>query len=664
MGLALSATPLWSQTSGDVLVTRSLRDRDVLRLHTTLDASQAGPTAVAHVTVAGTKPSPADRDLVVVLYVESYSGDSNGNTAYQVPVRLQEGQTQVNVEIPHTALQNHTVWDVGIFEDGRDIEDRRVKRTGANWINTAEQGTRVAALFSENESEATIANALETFARHINHLPSPNPTTAAIPLSIFSVAAASTDWRFYFSHPMWIISADAVKEINQRPAVAQALRTYLAAQGLLVVHSVQDAAQLAEVDRLLSLPNSDNTSGWTTEFAPQHGRLLVKSDRLPELNSDSVAEHPLLRQYCFGSVLVTAEPLAEMNSNYWQQTLTPIAGHKGIAAETDGDWFWRNLIRAVGKPPVWMFCAIVTLFGAVLGPGLLVFTARLRRRSLMIFLVPAISLLATLAIVTYGVLHEGFETHVRVTSVQAIDTASQQSFVWSRQNYFSGLPPREGLNFGPQTYARSVSAENNNSYNWDGDPRKGIDTTVTLLPERQNWAGWLRPREQQQLLIGHAAPFRELPISVQRSGSNQIEFRNVGSERLPIVLFRGERHDYYVAEQLAPAEAVEVRADSLDVLRAKVAKVMVDYRPTTPPEIGEGGSLLDFGSGSRRYATRTNNFQLDDILNAFFKQRMSDQLELPPLGFAILTTVSDQVEVPLQGSSAENLHLLLGTHAW
>ncbi len=75
----------------------------------------------------------------------------------------------------------------------------------------------------------------------------------------------------------------------------------------------------------------------------------------------------------------------------------------------DENWSLRNMIASVGKPPIWTFCAIVLLFGLILGPGLLTLTGWIGRRSLMILLVPLFSLGATLAIVCYEVLHEGLE---------------------------------------------------------------------------------------------------------------------------------------------------------------------------------------------------------------------------------------------------------------
>ncbi len=655
---------LWSQYSTtDALVTRSLRNRDVLRIQSTVDSPPGGNTGFVKVSITAPKPSPADRDLVVVFYVETYGNTNNSNVAYRLPVRLAEGKSLVEMELPYVAFESQALWDVGVFEDGRDIEDKRTQRSGANWINRDQQQFALGALIASVESEDAIAEELAELYKHVSVLP--NQPQSNIPIAgVTAVSQASEDWRFYFSRTCWILSSTAVAEINLRPQVAEALRTYVAAGGLIVVTTTIDADQLAEVDKLLGgdSATADNRF-WSSDFSTEGGQVIVNSSYLKPTGL-SPQSHPLLRKFCFGHVLVTSVQLKEMNSDYWQSTLSSLFSPQYLSEQTDGDWFWRNLIRAVGKPPVWVFCGMVALFGALLGPGLLVFTGRMKRRSLMIFLVPAISLVATGSIVSYGVLHEGFDTYARVTSIQAYDPSVKQGFIWSRQNFFSGLPPREGIHFSPQTYAREVAAEHNDrNYRWDGDPRRGITSTVNILPEQQTWTGWVRPRQQQQLLVGHAAPLKELPIELQRAAGKTV-VKNIGPNDLAVVLLRGERLDYYFAADLAPGQAVELRPDAVDVVRAKVAKAMVDYRPQSPPELGEGGSLLDFGSSARRYTTQNSFYEMEDILNAHFKRQLSDKLELAPFGFAILTTASDQVEVPLQGRSEENLHLIMGTRAW
>ena len=103
----------------DAMVTRNLRNRDVLQIQTQFDKSSMATTGQAHVSIRARRPSPADRDLVVVLYVKAYSAQNGEAFAYRHPVRLREGETTVEVQIPHLRYENHTVWDVGIYEDGQ-----------------------------------------------------------------------------------------------------------------------------------------------------------------------------------------------------------------------------------------------------------------------------------------------------------------------------------------------------------------------------------------------------------------------------------------------------------------------------------------------------------------------------------------------------------------
>jgi hypothetical protein len=664
----LMPLPVWAQWSTqDVLVTRSVRGRDVLRVQSEVLIPSGAIMGMAKFSVSAPKPSPADRQLVLVFYSEGYSTNLNDNKAYRLPIQLAEGQTSLNVQLPFHCHQNQTLWDVGIFEEGRDIENKRGPRSGANWTNARDPYPSLASLLSSGESESVITAELDDVAESLAQQ-SNQARVAGVSIvqTLHSVSTASQDWRAYLTHPIWLLSGLAATETAELPGLAAALRNYVAAGGVLLIYGVDSAEQLAAVEHILA--GTRTASGdrfWTSSYSTEGNLLTPTGSAYLTQPLERLDEHPILRPLCFGSVLVTSDRLSDLGNSYWKTTLTSLTNARFMDEEKDGDWFWRNLIRAVGKPPVWIFCGMVALFGAVLGPGLLIVTARLARRSLMIFLVPAISLLATLAIVFYGVLHEGFQTHVRVTSVQALDSTTQTGFVWSRQNYFSGLPPREGIRFSPHTFAREVAPEYDRYTNrWDGDPRRGVSSTITVLPDKQVWTGWLKPRQQQQLLVGHASPSLALPIAIERNQPGEVRMANTSSHALPIVLLRGAGNDYYLAQKVAAGEAVAVKSSDVKTIQAQVAKSIVDYRPTSPPELGEGGSLMDFGSGQRRYTAANSFYELQDILNVYFKQRLSDELRLPPFGFAILTTESEQVEVPIQGQATENLHLLMGTHAW
>lgn len=119
------------------------------------------------------------------------------------------------------AFESQALWDVGVFEDGRDIEDKRTQRSGANWINRDQQQFALGALIASVESEDAITEELAELYKHVSVLP--NQPQSNIPIAgVTAVSQASQDWRFYFSRTCWILSSTAVAEINLRPQVAEA----------------------------------------------------------------------------------------------------------------------------------------------------------------------------------------------------------------------------------------------------------------------------------------------------------------------------------------------------------------------------------------------------------------------------------------------------------
>ena len=377
------------------------------------------------------------------------------------------------------------------------------------------------------------------------------------------------------------------------------------------------------------------------------------------------SEKVLGRDYGRGRVVICSRPLHELMPSQIG-SLVDTKAEKTLCVLTakshDGSWFWQNLIIEVGKPPVWAFCVLVTLFGALLGPGLLLFTGRLQRRSLMIFLVPSVSLVATLAIVLYGVLHEGFDTHIRIHSVTAYDNPAQVAFGWSRQNYFSGLPPRDGLQFSADAYVRPVAPDDAGRYSGMPDPRRNLTGTVSV-GEKQTWHDWLKPRQHQQLLVGHKVDPRTIPISTERNEAGKLVLKNLTKVKLPLVVLRGDKDDYYFEADLGPHESREPEIQDLESVTVAVSRVGAEFKPKIPPELDGGSdSLLNFGN-PRRYA-RAYYVQASEIINDAFKRYLSDELELEPHGFATLVPEFDAIEIPLKGIQSDNVNLVIGVDPW
>lgn len=753
-----SSTPVSGQYSnGGAFATRGFRGRTPLSVTYSLELPPSMTMGVVKVNVSDTSgPSKVDRKLTVILYVQNY-GLPLSNLAYRCNVELAEGMTTAQIEIPFPATETQFAWDVAVFEEGRDIEDKRKSKNNNNnqqdfhWsynLNPSGDAMSFAGLITTTVDPKEETQNLKAVSKYIDDQRTARQSTAlsrggGVVSTVSSgspfirVDQASSDWRHYFPYPVWIASVDAVAEINEKqPQVAAALRTYISGGGRLWVYQVSNSQSMKSVNQLLSgaggnaelaswnsifktapmwwILDTEQAKGTSTEQpsapAPDSSKprtiegagavydaaLLADTlletglgshrdnlyDMMDVLGFENVSlqqleegrarlmnslstDKLLEREYGLGKVIICNRSLNELldtqigeivNSKDDQSigTLT--------ARSHDGSWFWQNLIMEVGKPPVWSFCVIVALFGALLGPGLLVLTGRMQRRSLMIFLVPAVSFVATLAIILYGVLHEGFDTHVRVHSVTSYDGPAQVAFGWSRQNYFSGLPPKEGLQFTADTYVRIVGPDDSPNYRGVLDPRRNLHGTVRV-GAKQTWNDWLRPRQHQQLLVGHKVDPRTIPISTERNSAGKLVLKNLTSMKLPLVVLRGNKNDYYLEVDLGPNESREPAVQDFGSVRVGVSRIGADFRPKIPPELDGGSdSLLNFGN-PRRYA-RTYYSQGPEMINGAFQRYLTDDLMLAPHEFATLVPEFNAIEVPLKGIQSDNVNLVVGVEPW
>ncbi|MGN6546256.1 MAG: hypothetical protein ACTHK7_14475 [Aureliella sp.] len=328
-----------------------------------------------------------------------------------------------------------------------------------------------------------------------------------------------------------------------------------------------------------------------------------------------------------------------------------------INSTQDNGWALRNIINSVGRPPVWTFCGFVLLFGLLLGPGLLVFTGWMGRRSLLIFLVPFASIVATSLIVAFEVLHEGFDTNIRITSLQTIDEPTGEGFAWSRQTYFSGWPPREGLVFPRGVYFRPVSANPDQSaYE---DPRRAVGSYIEFADGEVRWTGWLRAREQQQLLIGHPAK-PMVPVRAGRVDARHAKLTNLTAERLPFAVVRDEADGSYLATALDPGAEVTCEARTAYDVGLELARIRANHIPVPPPEM-QAGSAWRWNSRFMPYGIQS---MTTDMLDSAWQSYLSENLELPPGGFVALEESSDAVYVPLKGNFTECKHLIVGRLVW
>ena len=138
------------------MFTRSFGGRDVLEVQATLKSPPSPMAGVAKLSIVAPKPSPADRNFEVVLYVMDYRGTPTESIAYRREVRLAQGDSRIDLQITFVQPRELALWDVDLFEDGRNIEDRPSSNAPNPRINSISSDKNYSAslgLLSAGESQ-------------------------------------------------------------------------------------------------------------------------------------------------------------------------------------------------------------------------------------------------------------------------------------------------------------------------------------------------------------------------------------------------------------------------------------------------------------------------------------------------------------------------------
>ena len=258
-------------------------------------------------------------------------------------------------------------------------------------------------------------------------------------------------------------------------------------------------------------------------------------------------------------------------------------------------------------------------------------------------------------VLLYGVLHEGFETHTKITSVVRATREGNRAFGWSRHNYFSGAPLR-AIPLDPDAYFRPVQLSDDNNFRMVNPTSRKVDYTILEMENNTFLSGWLGPRQQQQILVGKPESEVLLPIEVIVE-SGQMTIKNLTSETLPFVIAHDKDDAYFWAEEIGPQSSVIAESHVLVDAGVQVARLMVDLAPASPAELQAVNSLFNMSMSSRNMIAYS---QESDIINSATRSYYSERLEMPPRTFATLLRQTPYIEPVIPVDNAEHLTLFIG----
>ena len=201
-------------------------------------------------------------------------------------------------------------------------------------------------------------------------------------------------------------------------------------------------------------------------------------------------------------------------------------------------------VPGTGRVPVYGFVTIAVLFALLVGPLNLWWCARRGRRHLLLLTTPALSLVASVVLLAYGLLADGLGVRRVVIQVAALDSATGRAATWQAISYFAGLPPSrialdadDQLAIVPRPEASDSFDQPNTALVWDA--------------AQQAEGDWIPARANRQLLLATVRPERRrLQISAAAQGWQVANGFDLPLQRL--VWHDGEGRAWHYQGALAP----------------------------------------------------------------------------------------------------------------
>lgn len=281
------------------------------------------------------------------------------------------------------------------------------------------------------------------------------------------VSEWSEHWLAYTPYDAVLVSG---ADLRTMPAgVEEALWRYVECGGNLFVFG---DAQVPEPWQSRASTNATNL----IQYAPGFGRCVVIKDR-PLANLDT-------------ATIATLQTAADTLARFWQTLPIDDTANASFRVADDVTVPVRGLVL------------IMLGFIIVIGPVNLVVLSRLKRRTWMLWTIPAISFLTSLFVFAYSLLSEGVTPTVRVESLTMLDQVNRRAATLGAIAFYCPLTPGDGLRFGYETELTPLVEHR--PYQRSGTPRE-IDWTHGQHLQR----GWVIARVPAHFFVRKSETRRE-----------------------------------------------------------------------------------------------------------------------------------------------------------
>jgi hypothetical protein len=249
----------------------------------------------------------------------------------------------------------------------------------------------------------------------------------------------------------------------------------------------------------------------------------------------------------------------------------------GVSYQANNDHFWSFLIPGIGSAPVLTFLALISVFAVVVGPLNYYLLHRRKRLYLLPVTVPLGAMLVTAGLFLYATLADGLGVRARVRSLTEIDQHRQQAVSWSRQSYYAGLAPSQGLVYSAEAAVYPIDYRPVSRFGVENASREMI------WGEQQHLArGYFPSRTVSQMLVVEPRT-TNVGLRVEDSGGDgPPRVTNELGVAVTRMLLCDGRGKHYTANQVASGAVATLAEASLKDESAEWRAILGQHRPTYP----------------------------------------------------------------------------------
>lgn len=293
------------------------------------------------------------------------------------------------------------------------------------------------------------------------------------------------------------------------------------------------------------------------------GSLLVLGPwEKPEVwKSRDTVSGPLRVNYIhFGVCVVSETPnVTSWEKNTWERLKSDIWGPSASVLQKKASVADANKqfpIIADLTVPVRGLFLLVLIFAVTIGPVNLFVLSRKKRRIWMLWTVPVVSIVASLAIFVYAFIAEGWKGYIRTESITILDDNTHMATTIGVNAFYCPLTPRGGLHYDYETEVTPISIEQ-----WQGGRSRTIDWTN----DQHLVSGWIAARVPAHFLLRKSQMRRER-LKISRNQENQISVLNGLGADIRQLWFADEDGKIHTAENVKAGTKMDLVPSSDSIL--------------------------------------------------------------------------------------------------